>query len=385
MLQAVKNAHSSARLRIDCKAAVDILLSGRDKAVCPSRITARAWADIFTATGGEPPSDVSWTPAHTAVADIGRRRLGNGQFLSRLDRLGNDEADRLAKAAVQAHRVPRQIRDLINTQESEVRGMAWWVAHVTIAANSWGPQEVRDSESAPRGRRKKVVSGTRNRPARQEIPAMLGGHDIVRQPLHLSRLWHCRVCRRSAKVREALCYSRCPGSAVQRWARAAAVAAQSGEPIGGKHDLSLNGPVVRCFTCGALACTTACLLSQPCPGRTRGFWKQAWQRLLLGLHPSSRLPLGADAMPEPGSQLPAGFAAAIRGAEASRTSAAGMSAEVPPSAQHALVTTPRLTALRDRVLAKQAAARATSLHVLPPKRQRLRGKQPAPGEAGQKL
>ena len=56
------------------------------------RLTARAWAAIFVATGGAPPSDLSWMPAHTVAADVGRRRLGNGELLSARDRFGNEEA-----------------------------------------------------------------------------------------------------------------------------------------------------------------------------------------------------------------------------------------------------------------------------------------------------
>ena len=40
---------TSTILRIDCKSAVDLLFAGRDRAVISKRITARAWAAIFTA------------------------------------------------------------------------------------------------------------------------------------------------------------------------------------------------------------------------------------------------------------------------------------------------------------------------------------------------
>ena len=215
---------------------------------------------------------------------------------------------------------------------------------------------------------------------------MLGGHDIVHQPLHMSCRWHCRVCRRSAKKRESLCFSRCPGSAVQRWARAAALAAASAEPAGGEHYLLLSGSVVWCWKCGAYACARARLLAQPCPGQARGFRKQAWQRLLLGLHPSSRVPLGADAVPEPGRPMPAGFASAVRGAEASGTRAASCCQYHHRQAQDAglgtrrdLVVTPRLAALRSRIAAKEAAASRSALASgRPSKKRRLRGKQPDP-------
>jgi len=46
------------------------------------------------------------------------------EFLSHLDRQGNEEADRLARAAVLAHRVPQHIRVMVEKQECEVRHMA---------------------------------------------------------------------------------------------------------------------------------------------------------------------------------------------------------------------------------------------------------------------
>ena len=69
-------------------------------------------------------------------------------MLTARDRLGNELADRLAKQAVQQHRVPRSIREAVPRQEREVEEMAWWVGRVTLAANSWGPQSLRDSESS---------------------------------------------------------------------------------------------------------------------------------------------------------------------------------------------------------------------------------------------
>ena len=111
-------------LRIDCKCAVDVLLAGKERAVQPNKLTARAWADVFTALDDVPPRDVSWIPAHTAAADVGRRRIGNGQLLSALDRLGNDKADRLAKEAVEVHRVPRAVRQAVTAQEKQVHDLS---------------------------------------------------------------------------------------------------------------------------------------------------------------------------------------------------------------------------------------------------------------------
>ena len=175
--------------------------------------------------------------------------------------------------------------------------MAWWVARVTLNANACGPSALRDADSAPRGRRRRRPGGGRARRRSEEIPVALGGHDASCQWELLARPWQCRTCHRSAATRMALCRSRCPGSAVLRWARLASVAAPSGESAGRGHCLLLTGTVAWCWACGANACVRAQNLTKPCPGRTLGFLAHARQRLLLGLHPSSRLPLGQTLCP----------------------------------------------------------------------------------------
>jgi len=163
--------------------------------------------------------------------------------------------------------------------------MAWWVARIAVSANAWGPQAMRDSSSALRGRRRGPAGATRTRRRREEIPVALGGHDVACAWPHLARPWQCRCCHRTAARRSALSYGRCPGSAVRRWARSAAAAAVTGEGAGGGHYLLLTGNVVWRWRCGANACVRAHNLTRQCPGRAAGFLVQARQRLLLGLHP----------------------------------------------------------------------------------------------------
>ena len=167
-------------------------------------------------------------------------------------------------------------------------------------------------------------------------------------------------------------------------------AAASGEGAGGGHCVLLTGTVAWCRRCGASACVQARNLTRPCPGQARGFLAHARQRLLLGLHPCSRVPLGACTVAEPGKSLPVGFSIAVQKAEASRTVAAvtdNRRMEVPECvpARRSLVSTPRLAALRERVLAKQAGVHATALSMLPLKRRRLWRKQPSHGTPGSTL
>ena len=66
----------------------------------------------------------------------------------------------------------------------------------------------------------------------------------------------------------------------------------------------------------------ACNLAKPCVGRPLGFLVQARQRLLLGLHPSSRVPLDHGTVPEPGARLPPGYDDAVCLARRPATTAA---------------------------------------------------------------
>ena len=270
--------------------------------------------------------------------------------------------------------------------------MAWWVARITFAANACGPGARRDFTAAPPGRRGPQYGGRRAKCVREDIPVALGGHDITWQG-GLACPWLCRVCHHSAARRARLATAHCPGSAALRWARLAASAADAGEAVGRRHLVLPTGTVAWCWRCGAYSCARARNLAKPCPGHTRGFLVYARRRLLLGLHPATRVPLGAETVPEPGRQLPPGFAAEVCAAAISRVAAAAHTWRAPPCgvlpaplappapADNAGAPWSRLEAVRARVRVREAAAAAAA--TLPPagpapKRRRLHGKQPQP-------
>ena len=70
--------------------------------------------------------------------------LSDGQPLSEEDRAGNDEADRLAKEAVEAYRVPPALRACLRSYARKVTDIATWIGHATLAANDFETWEVRD-------------------------------------------------------------------------------------------------------------------------------------------------------------------------------------------------------------------------------------------------
>jgi len=383
VLQVVAVAFAGVVLRIDCKSVVDALNAGMQKMLRPACPTARAWAAIFMALDEAPPSDAAWMPAHTAAAEVGRRAIGNGEMLTERDRRGNDLADQLAKRGALEHRVPAAIRKLVAEQEATVTLMAWWVARVTVAANAWGPLALRDTDSAPVARWHRPAGARRARRRAEAIPCEFGGHDIRREEDVLKRQWHCRVCHRSAATRTSLARSRCQGSAAVRWARVAALAAADGNPLGGGHCLLMTGPVVWCWKCGANACVRPRHLLQPCVGKVRGFLTQARRRLLLGLHPGTRVPLADATVAEPGHELPPGFVAAAAVARRAAISAAepslrlgwgsGRPGRVATTYPSATYGGQRFQQLRERVRLKEAS--------VSPKRRRISVKRPPGGTA----
>jgi len=105
-------------------------------ATASARKYARIWARIFHYFDSGMP-DLAWMPAHTAVHDVGVLRLSNGDSLTQLDRFGNGEADKWAKAAARGDRVPREIRDSIIGMGELVTDTARWIGQATAAAQQF--------------------------------------------------------------------------------------------------------------------------------------------------------------------------------------------------------------------------------------------------------
>lgn len=137
-----------------------------------------------------------------------------------VDRAANAEADRLAKAAARSHRLPKPVRDDLQRHGSFVVGEPRWIGIAAAAANNQAQPQCRDSDALQRKRRRPQGSST------------LTGTRRPRQGLHVPQLidgrWRCLRCRRSAKIRAAMCASACSsfrGVASGRWAAKASSAA----------------------------------------------------------------------------------------------------------------------------------------------------------------
>ena len=80
------------------------------RAISDANPLARVHQLLAVAFDDTPLELVVCMPSHTSAADVGVRRLGNGDFLSALDRYAYGEADKWAKHVVEEHRVPQHIR-----------------------------------------------------------------------------------------------------------------------------------------------------------------------------------------------------------------------------------------------------------------------------------
>ena len=108
---AIVHAMPGCCYRIDSKTCVQRFQRGEHFYTAGCGTEAQLWKAIFKATRNEIDTmDVSWIPAHTTPSQIGRVRLGDGRLLSPLEMWGNAMADKMAKQAVEEHRVPEHIR-----------------------------------------------------------------------------------------------------------------------------------------------------------------------------------------------------------------------------------------------------------------------------------
>jgi len=289
LLMAAQQLGANMSYRTDCLAVLQAYCNGHKWATASSQLYARIWVAIFQAWDGAANVDLEWMPSHTSTHDIGELHLSNGQPLTAIDRHGNAEADRLAKAAAHAVRVPEDVRERIDAEAACVTDLARWVGQVTAAAS----QHASGRDSAPAPRQPRAGCKQRTRPPPELRPVALGGHELVRH----GRRWRCAVCRATSAAWAKLAPQCCTGSAVQRWARQAAEDAQLSGITRGSHRHRLTGDVVWCDRCGAYASVRAQGLAKACPGRPHDAAAMSRRDALRrGLHPVTRQVLDGGAV-----------------------------------------------------------------------------------------
>ena len=286
ILQAAVVAEPGSDYRVDCKPCVDAIQRGKEWATSSRRPLARVFNLVFTAIDDTPLEAFVWMPAHSTADDVGSLLLGNEAPLSEVDRQWNARADAEAKAAVEAHRVPVEVRRRVKQEAKRVREAAMWLGRVTHLANSHADAPHRDSEST-RWKSRRTGSGDLRRHlqpggptvAAEQRPAALGGHVVFRQ----RSSWLCVVCWRSSSSWDKFAPQRCASSVAEHdsWG----------------HCMMLSGDVHWCLRCGAYAQRKAKGLARPCPGPP-GRWQRGGRALQLRALRQQRHPRTGEHLPD---------------------------------------------------------------------------------------
>ena len=304
-------------------------------------------------------------PAHTKDDDVGRLLLSDGSLLTEVDRLGNAEADRLAKLGAQSHRVPKAVRECIKEHHQLVERTARWIARATWAAGHQTVRPLRDTDASraaavAAARQRAQERGSCDRRGRSSKvvelrPVALGGHSLR----HGGVYWSCKRCKARSKQYSKLAPQVCTGSAMLRWAEKAQTLTGTGIGDGGGHSRVLSGDLVWCARCGAYAQSVAKGLSKPCPGRIQGAWRRGGLLGQLKVLQSGRHPKTFEQLPRP---IPESM---WRSADASDdpggddvTLAQLLHTDLRPP-QHPESSGERRTALFARIRAKEAASKVS--------------------------
>ena len=222
LLMAALTALPGSDFRVDCMAVQVGTQRGRAWATAPERHLARAWSPL-AASLEDQVGNVVWMPAHTSHEAVGNKRLGDGSYLSEVDRRLNDIVDRLAKLAAKADRLPLAQRRLVQALWDRVTAIAIWIGQATVLANEFPdpdhPQSggkmtlIRDNEGKP-ARRSRMGVGTKRKrcPDGVGIPAPDGAELAVADFPRVKRARRQRVA----------CGPNTPGSVIVHQRRAAA-------------------------------------------------------------------------------------------------------------------------------------------------------------------
>ncbi len=296
LVQAASTALPGSTFKTDCQSILKAVRSGRAKATAHDRPLARVMGILLAQFDG--PDEVAnlvWLPGHSSKADVGRAELSDGSRLTTIDLVSNARADRLAKAAAAAWRLPPQQRAAVAAHRILVHRLAMHIGKITWAANHAGDPPMRDSDPIPKRARR-----NRGPKCAVERPPALGGHVVAPRE---GGGWSCVVCKRRSVNKDKFSAGRCSGDAFNRWAQKEAALTEGEQRVSSSHVLRLTGQVAWCATCGDYATERAVGLAAPCRGRPpRGSqWGRHTKlaRLRNGLHPKTGEPLAGSTLPAP--------------------------------------------------------------------------------------
>ena len=324
------------KFMIDCQPCVDMIHGGVTAATAADKPLARVNGMVMSVLEEVPNDKVVWMPAHKTKQCVGKARCGNGELLTEKDIAGNAEADRLAKLAVEQHRVDSGEVDHWRRLCEQTRATAMWIARATWAANNCEEPPFRDTEASQwRADLSRKEIRAKKAAAAAELalnplakgPLNLHGHDPI-QVLQLSGIrsgWRCSICRKNSSSKKLLVHRRCTGCPIEKWSKVSNDDDDDDEapplkPVQ-KHVRMKSGNVIWCSRCGVYADKKSKGLSSICEGRPprqrhRGGMEGQLRKLRNNIHPKTLqwLPpaVAIDAIPkmvkdDANKDLPEGF------------------------------------------------------------------------------
>lgn len=154
-------------------------------------------------------------PIDTPEQYIGVKQLSDASFLTEVDRFGNEYADRLAKEAVEAHRVPEAVRLALPEHGQLQVATFQWLASATLLANNQIEGAKPDSVAS-----RQLAIGRRSKKGPPKVsvgqvvvrPVSFGGHRLG----FGGGRWAFVVCRVGSSSWRKLALACCGGSVVSR-------------------------------------------------------------------------------------------------------------------------------------------------------------------------
>ena len=258
-----------------------------------------------------PPEATVWIPSHMKAGSCGKVVRGDGFLMTEVDVEANDVADKYAKRAVIAHRVPFRIREEIKAHDALTACNAMWLAQATLLANSRGTEPARDTQAsrvkaaASAAEKRKIVaarvlSGTLYKGISPQtgkrttvLPRSVakGGHLLQRD----GKGSRCTTCKFTSANWARLATQTCKGHATDRWASVALNRTKPHDSGDKVHKLVVSEPLTWCYVCAGYAESAPLLLTRPCTGKPRQDRRNARRRQLLdlraGRHPETKIRL----------------------------------------------------------------------------------------------
>ena len=148
LAQAAMHAELGCTFFVDCEPCVKAVHDGATTSCADNKPLARVNRILLSALDDVPSGNVIWMPVHLQPGQCGTVVRGDGFLLIEADVAGNAEADKLAKRAVEHHRVHFRIRQAIRAHDELVTANAMWVARASILANQQTGDPQRDTQAS---------------------------------------------------------------------------------------------------------------------------------------------------------------------------------------------------------------------------------------------